>query len=154
MECIFWFIAVMDLAGICLVLWVRRRMEAGHGLPDIDPEYIPPMPKCKPAKRCQFISGQFVAVDKINPGDMIFIEAEESLADAVIRIMWACRVCGCTDNECSQCVEATGQPCHWVEPDLCSRCADEIYAAADAAAEVHETRVPGDFNIPGPEAAR
>lgn len=34
-----------------------------------------------------------------------------------------CRVCGCTDDDCSQCVEKTGAPCHWVEPDLCSACA-------------------------------
>ena len=35
-----------------------------------------------------------------------------------------CRVCGCTDFNCSQCIDATGKPCHWVEPDLCSRCAE------------------------------
>ncbi|MEW6485767.1 MAG: hypothetical protein AB1423_14335 [Pseudomonadota bacterium] len=34
-----------------------------------------------------------------------------------------CRVCGCTDNDCSQCIEKTGQPCYWVEEDLCSACA-------------------------------
>ncbi len=36
-----------------------------------------------------------------------------------------CRVCGCTDDDCRQCMAKTGQPCHWVEPDLCSACADE-----------------------------
>ncbi len=51
MEGIFWFIAVMDLAGICLVLWFRRRMEAGHGLPSIDPDSIPATPKCKLPKK-------------------------------------------------------------------------------------------------------
>ena len=34
-----------------------------------------------------------------------------------------CRECGCTDDNCEQCVEATGEPCTWVEPDLCSACA-------------------------------
>ena len=34
----------------------------------------------------------------------------------------ACRVCGCTDDDCTQCIEKTGQRCHWVEPDLCSAC--------------------------------
>jgi len=34
-----------------------------------------------------------------------------------------CRVCGCTDEDCSACIAATGEPCHWVEEDLCSRCA-------------------------------
>lgn len=35
-----------------------------------------------------------------------------------------CRVCGCTDDDCSQCIEKTGEPCHWVEADLCSACAE------------------------------
>jgi hypothetical protein len=36
-----------------------------------------------------------------------------------------CRVCGCTENNCRQCIEKTGAPCTWVEEDLCSACADE-----------------------------
>lgn len=36
-----------------------------------------------------------------------------------------CRRCGCTDDDCRQCVEKTGSPCHWVESDLCSACAGE-----------------------------
>ena len=45
-----------------------------------------------------------------------------------------CRVCGCTESDCRQCVEKTGQPCHWVrqygggdftEP-LCSACCEVI----------------------------
>jgi hypothetical protein len=35
----------------------------------------------------------------------------------------SCRVCGCTDDDCSGCVERTGEPCFWVESDLCSACA-------------------------------
>ena len=35
-----------------------------------------------------------------------------------------CRKCGCTDADCSGCIERTGAPCSWVEPDLCSACAD------------------------------
>jgi hypothetical protein len=34
----------------------------------------------------------------------------------------ACRECGCTEDDCSQCVEKTGEPCYWVEPGLCSAC--------------------------------
>lgn len=34
-----------------------------------------------------------------------------------------CRVCDCTDSDCSQCVARTGSPCYWVEDDLCSACA-------------------------------
>lgn len=36
-----------------------------------------------------------------------------------------CRVCGCADLDCKQCIERTGEPCHWVEPDLCSACVAE-----------------------------
>lgn len=35
----------------------------------------------------------------------------------------SCRSCGCTDDDCSHCIELTGEPCSWVEPDLCSACA-------------------------------
>jgi PRTRC genetic system ParB family protein len=37
-----------------------------------------------------------------------------------------CRVCGCTEDDCSECIEVTVHPCHWSEPDLCSRCATEM----------------------------
>jgi PRTRC genetic system protein E len=33
-----------------------------------------------------------------------------------------CRICGCTEDNCQKCIRLTGQPCHWVEPDLCSAC--------------------------------
>ncbi len=33
-----------------------------------------------------------------------------------------CRKCGCTDSDCSGCIERTGSPCYWVEPGLCSAC--------------------------------
>lgn len=33
-----------------------------------------------------------------------------------------CRECGCTDEDCSQCINAQGVACYWVEDDLCSRC--------------------------------
>lgn len=35
-----------------------------------------------------------------------------------------CRVCKCTEYNCSQCVKKTGQPCSWIEDDLCSACRD------------------------------
>jgi len=35
-----------------------------------------------------------------------------------------CRVCGCSDKDCRLCVERTGEPCRWVEDDLCSACAE------------------------------
>lgn len=33
-----------------------------------------------------------------------------------------CRECGCTDSDCSDCVERTGAPCFWAEHNLCSAC--------------------------------
>lgn len=36
-----------------------------------------------------------------------------------------CRACGCTDEDCRQCIEKTGVPCHWVADDLCSACLDQ-----------------------------
>ena len=35
-----------------------------------------------------------------------------------------CRVCGCHDLDCSGCIERTGEPCSWIEDDLCSACAE------------------------------
>lgn len=37
-----------------------------------------------------------------------------------------CRVCGCTNQDCSGCIERTGKPCTWAEPDLCSACLAEM----------------------------
>lgn len=35
-----------------------------------------------------------------------------------------CIKCGCTDANCSQCIEKTGDPCFWVDQteELCSAC--------------------------------
>lgn len=33
-----------------------------------------------------------------------------------------CIGCGCTDDDCRQCVEAQREPCHWVSDGKCSRC--------------------------------
>ena len=48
--------------------------------------------------------------------------SEESLEDES-EPAGVCRVCGCTDHDCRACIERTGKPCHWVETDLCSACA-------------------------------
>ena len=37
-----------------------------------------------------------------------------------------CRICGCTDDDCRQCIEKTGSPCYWVELDLCSACKPKV----------------------------
>ncbi len=33
-----------------------------------------------------------------------------------------CRRCGCVDDDCRDCIQRTGEPCSWVEHDLCSAC--------------------------------
>ena len=40
------------------------------------------------------------------------------------RTIKKCFVCGCTDNDCTQCIERTGSTCYWVTEDLCSACAN------------------------------
>lgn len=40
----------------------------------------------------------------------------------------SCRVCGCTDADCRQCIAKTGKPCTWVGADLCSACTEEWMA--------------------------
>jgi hypothetical protein len=37
-----------------------------------------------------------------------------------------CAVCDCTDSDCSQCIERTGEPCYWARAGLCSACADRM----------------------------
>ena len=37
-----------------------------------------------------------------------------------------CRVCGCSDYNCTKCTKITGEVCSWIESDLCSRCDAEI----------------------------
>jgi hypothetical protein len=45
-----------------------------------------------------------------------------------------CRVCGCTDDDCSGCIERTGRPCWWVSEDLCSACAELVIRVKHGAA--------------------
>ena len=45
-------------------------------------------------------------------------------------VVQTCRGCGCDDLDCSDCIERTGAPCGWAEPDLCTACADLGGAAA------------------------
>lgn len=57
----------------------------------------------------------------------ILDETAEAEADARgANAEGTCRVCGCTDSRA--CV-TNGAPCHWVEADLCSACAEKPEAA-------------------------
>ncbi len=55
----------------------------------------------------------YVGTYKVNDGNLVF---------HVFIKKRTCSGCGCTDDNCSQCVEKTGEPCYWVSEDLCSAC--------------------------------
>jgi len=52
-----------------------------------------------------------------------------------------CRICGCTDGDCRQCVEKTGIPCHWVEKDLCSACKTTVVSLASIKGGTGKTNI-------------
>lgn len=62
-----------------------------------------------------------------NVATLIFMDYSKLQPLKVINmsLFQTCRVCGCTDNDCRQCIEKTGYPCMWVEKDLCSACEDK-----------------------------
>jgi hypothetical protein len=55
------------------------------------------------------------------------------MANDDLAVGGVCRVCGCTDEDCTRCVEKTGEPCWWFEPDLCSACALDLIPPLDEA---------------------
>lgn len=38
-----------------------------------------------------------------------------------------CVFCGCTEEDCSQCIEEQGYPCHWISDRVCSRCEHKTF---------------------------
>lgn len=79
------------------------------------------------------IQVEMINID-INPKDWAELHEDDPMPKPWLALCFknedyevrTCRVCGCTDNDCSQCIEKTGRPCHWVEHDLCSACAPKI----------------------------
>jgi hypothetical protein len=71
-------------------------------------------------------------------------EPEEALEESEAAEVGTCRICGCTDADCRQCVEKTGEPCHWVEEDLCSACVGATKEAKPQSAAEEEPRRPMD----------
>jgi hypothetical protein len=51
-------------------------------------------------------------------------DAPQRYALALLDPRGRCQVCGCTDDNCGQCIAKTGAPCHWVNEQhtLCSAC--------------------------------
>ena len=52
-----------------------------------------------------------------------------------------CRICGCTDDDCRQCIKKTGKPCYWVENDLCSACKTTVVTFASIKGGVGRTNI-------------
>lgn len=75
-------------------------------------------------------TGHMVAVEGIVEGETVRItltgEQAALLRDNTpLRVsigVRTCRECGCTEDDCSGCIERTGVRCSWVEQDLCSAC--------------------------------
>jgi hypothetical protein len=67
----------------------------------------------------------FVSVMLIMVGPMLLYIARVSRKRGGV-----CRMCGCTDTDCSGCIARTGEPCFWVntERTLCSACLDDAEA--------------------------
>jgi hypothetical protein len=42
-----------------------------------------------------------------------------------------CKFCGCSDYDCRQCIERTGEPCCWIDKrhTICSACVDHMAEA-------------------------
>lgn len=67
----------------------------------------------------EYTPPQYVRREMAEPG-------EKPLPDVIVilpRDEPMCRKCGCMNDDCAQCVERTGESCHWVAPNLCSACA-------------------------------
>jgi hypothetical protein len=99
-----------------------------------------------------FITGEtnmavaYVHDDAIVKGKLIgkVKHAIEIKGDEVIyHEIQKCRICGCTEDDCSVCIKRTGSPCYWVEPDLCSACTKKIsiYTIYDHPYDYPETYV-------------
>lgn len=67
-------------------------------------------------------SPSFTEKTYVAPGTRESRGQRELLARVTAPAVRTCRVCGCTEADCRQCIAKTGAPCHWVENDLCSAC--------------------------------
>ncbi len=53
-----------------------------------------------------------------------------------------CRECGCTDDDCTGCVERTGHPCQWAAPNLCSACTPGVTRVLGVTRTNHGAKIP------------
>jgi len=52
-----------------------------------------------------------------------------------------CRICGCTDDDCHQCIEKKGKPYRWIENDLCSACKTTVVSFVSIKGGVGRTNI-------------
>jgi ParB/RepB/Spo0J family partition protein len=69
------------------------------------------------------------AVEKEIPVPKAWVEQEKKPVAKEQKAERKCRICGCTEDNCKQCIVKTGKPCTWIEKDLCSACALEKKSA-------------------------
>lgn len=94
-----------------LMITIRKQLEEQTDLPDLR-HYV------KPTESIKNDFGYANEELQQQAYDTGFVN--NVIEDAVFERQ--CRVCGCTEDNCSQCIKKTGNPCHWVEDDLCSAC--------------------------------
>lgn len=71
---------------------------------------------------CDYTFNPWIGCQKVSPG------CEHRYADVLLQLAnrpcsespGVCRVCGCTDDKA--CLDENGEPCWWVQEDLCSHC--------------------------------
>lgn len=73
------------------------------------------------------------AVLKLSSGQVIDarLRPSDRMFPVVMNPARRCRVCGCTEGNCRQCINLTGYPCRWIAEDLCSACAPHLGEAAE-----------------------
>ena len=77
-----------------------------------------------------------------------FANAGDPIGEAFIKLLSSqreCKVCGCTDLDCSQCITDQGEACYWVLNNLCSRCAPKVCTECGSD-EIYSERMAPDHN--------
>lgn len=73
------------------------------------------------ARDLTLFNGLPVPQEKYNPSFRVEI-IEHDKFNTTVQTIRTCRECGCTDGNCINCIRKTGEPCYWIERDLCSAC--------------------------------
>lgn len=83
--------------------------------------------------RAAYCTLAMIAGETMQHSEMVTLEEMGKLIDRIVEspepggnltLTRKCRSCGCTDNDCRGCIERTGEPCRWIEDDLCSACVE------------------------------